>query len=99
MGREIVVLALASLVAGLATTPYVAFHFHRVTPYGMVANLLAMPVISALVMPAGLLGLAAMPFGFDGVFWRLMDFGIEWMVAVAQVGGGASGRHRSYRCI
>lgn len=50
----------------------------------MVANLLAMPVISALVMPAGLLGLAAMPFGFDGVFWRLMDFGIEWMVAVAQ---------------
>lgn len=83
-GREIAMLALASLVAGLATTPYVAFHFHRVTPYGMVANLLAMPVISALVMPAGLLGLAAMPFGFDGVFWRLMDFGIEWMVAVAQ---------------
>lgn len=83
-GREIVMLALASFVAGLATTPYVAFHFHRVTPYGMVANLLAMPVISALVMPAGLLGLAAMPFGFDGVFWRLMDFGIEWMVAVAQ---------------
>ena len=51
-GREIAMLALASLVAGFATTPYVAFHFHRVTPYGMVANLLAMPVISALVMPA-----------------------------------------------
>lgn len=83
-GREIAMLALASFVAGLATTPYAAFHFHRVTPYGMAANLLAMPVISALVMPAGLLGLAAMPFGFDGVFWRLMDFGIEWMVAVAQ---------------
>lgn len=83
-GREIVTLALASLVAGLATTPYAAFHFHRVTPYGVIANLLAMPVISALVMPAGLLGLAAMPFGFDGVFWRLMDFGIEWMIAVAQ---------------
>ena len=83
-GREIAMLALASFVAGLATTPYVAFHFHRVTPYGMVANLLAMPVVSALVMPVGLLGLAAMPFGFDGVFWRLMDFGIEWMVAVAQ---------------
>jgi competence protein ComEC len=83
-GREIVTLALASLVAGLATTPYAAFHFHRVTPYGVVANLLAMPVVSALVMPAGLLGLAAMPFGFDGMFWRLMDFGIEWMIAVAQ---------------
>ncbi len=83
-GREIVTLALASFVAGLATTPYAAFHFHRVTPYGVVANLLAMPVVSVLVMPAGLLGLAAMPFGFDGVFWRLMDVGIEWMIVVTQ---------------
>lgn len=37
-----------------------------------------------MVMPAGLLGLAAMPFGFDGVFWQLMGWGIDWMVAVAQ---------------
>src|SRR4051794_3777175 len=83
-GREISMLALASLIAGLATMPYAAFHFHRVTPYGVLANLAAMPVVSAVVMPAGLLGLVAMPFGFDGVFWRLMEFGIDWMIAVAQ---------------
>ena len=75
---------MASLVAGLATTPYAAFHFHRVTPYGVLANLAAMPVVSALVMPAGLLGLAAMPFGFDGFFWWLMGVGIDWMVTVAR---------------
>jgi competence protein ComEC len=83
-GREIAMLALTSLVAGFATTPYAAFHFHRVTPYGVVANLLAMPVVSAVVMPAGLLGLAAMPFGLDGVFWRIMEFGIDWMIVVTQ---------------
>jgi competence protein ComEC len=83
-GREIAMLALASLIAGLATMPYAAFHFHRVTPYGLLANLAAMPVVSILVMPAGLLGLVAMPFGFDGVFWRIMEFGIDWMIAVAQ---------------
>jgi competence protein ComEC len=83
-GREVAMLALASVVAGIATTPYAAFHFHRVTPYGVIANLAAMPVVSVLVMPAGLLGLAAIPFGFDGLFWRLMAFGIEWMIAVAQ---------------
>src|SRR6195256_613730 len=83
-GREITMLALASLVAGLATMPYAAFHFHRVTPYGLVANLAAMPVVSVLVMPAGMLGLIAMPFGFDGVFWRLMGSGIDWMILVAQ---------------
>jgi competence protein ComEC len=83
-GREIMMLVLASLVAGLATTPYAAFHFHRVTPYGLLANLAAMPVVSALVMPAGLLGLAAMPFGFDGVFWAIMGAGIDWMIVVTQ---------------
>jgi competence protein ComEC len=83
-GREIVTLTLASLVAGFATTPYAAFHFHRVTPYGVLANLAAMPVVSALVMPAGLLGLVAMPFGFDGVFWWLMGLGIDWMIFVTE---------------
>ncbi|WP_424631701.1 ComEC/Rec2 family competence protein [Bradyrhizobium sp. SYSU BS000235] len=83
-GRELIVLMLASLIAGLATMPYAAFHFHRITPYGVLANLAAMPVVSALVMPAGLLGLIAMPFGFDGMFWRMMDFGIGWMITVSQ---------------
>jgi competence protein ComEC len=83
-GREIMMLTMASLVAGLATTPYAAFHFHRVTPYGVLANLAAMPVVSAVVMPAGMLGLVAMPFGFDGVFWWLMGLGIDWMIAVTR---------------
>src|ERR1700732_2035827 len=51
-GREIMTLVLASFVAGLATTPYAAFHFHRVTPYGVVRNLAAMPVVSAVGRPA-----------------------------------------------
>lgn len=83
-GRELVMLVVASLVAGLATTPYAAFHFHRVTPYGVLANLAAMPVVSALVMPAGLLGLLAAPFGLDGPFWSLMGWGIDWMIAVTR---------------
>jgi competence protein ComEC len=98
-GREIMTLTLASLVAGLATTPYAAFHFHRVTPYGVLANLAAMPVVSAVVMPAGMFGLAAMPFGLDGVFWWLMGIGIDWMIAVTQwVAGlpGAVGRMASF---
>lgn len=82
-GREIMTLAFASLVAGLATTPYAAFHFHRVTPYGVLANLAAMPVVSGIVMPAGLMGLAAMPFGLDRMFWEAMGIGVDWMVVVS----------------
>jgi competence protein ComEC len=82
-GREIVGLILVSLVAGFATTLYTAYHFHRLAPYGVIANLLAMPVVSVLVMPMGILGALALPFGFDGLFWRLMGEGIDWMIAVA----------------
>ncbi len=81
--NEIIGLVLASLVAGLATTPYAAYHFHRIAPYGVLANLLAMPIVSAWVMPMGILGVLAMPFGFDAEFWRQMGYGIAWMDAVA----------------
>jgi competence protein ComEC len=82
-GRELVGLVLASLVAGLATTLFAAYHFHRLAPYGVLANLLAMPIVSGWVMPAGLLALVAIPFGFDGLLWWLMGEGIGWMIAVA----------------
>ncbi|TAK50051.1 MAG: ComEC family competence protein [Xanthobacteraceae bacterium] len=90
-GREVTALTMASLIAGFATMPYAAFHFHRITPYGVIANLAAMPVVSGWVMPAGILGLVAMPFGLDGVFWRLMEWGIDWMVAVSRFVAGLPG--------
>lgn len=76
-------LALTSLVAGLATAPFGAFHFQRVAPYGLLANLAAMPAVSFLVMPFGLLGVLLMPFGWDGIAWPAMGAGIDWMVAVS----------------
>ncbi len=82
-GREVVALLVASLVAGAATTLFAAYHFHRLAPYGVLANLLAMPVVSIWVMPMGLLGLFALPFGLDRPVWWLMGEGIEWMIAVA----------------
>jgi competence protein ComEC len=72
-----------SLLAGTATQPYAAYHFHRLGPYGALTNLLAMPVVSAWVMPAGILGLVAMPFGLDGYCWQLMGAGLDWMIFIA----------------
>ena len=80
--NEIIGLTVASLLAGFATTPYAAFHFHRIAPYGVLTNLLAMPIVSAWVMPMGILGILTMPLGLDAEFWRQMGYGIEWMNAV-----------------
>jgi len=47
----------------------------------------------------GILGVVAMPFGFDGFFWWLMGEGIGWMIAVALwVAGlpGAVGRMAAF---
>src|SRR5215468_3971424 len=82
-GREVVGLILVSLLAGTATIPFIAYHFHRISPYGLLGNLLAMPVVSVWVMPWGILGLIAMPLGLDGYCWWLMGLGIDWMIAVA----------------
>jgi competence protein ComEC len=90
-GREIVAMIIVSLAAGTATMPYVGYLFHRLGPYGVLANLLAMPIVSAWVMPAGLLALLAMPFGLDAPLWRLMGVGIDWMVWVAQFVAGLPG--------
>src|SRR5256714_12602653 len=87
-GREVVPLIVVALAAGTAALPYVAVHFHRLGPYGVLANLMAMPIVSIWVMPAGLLALLALPFGFDAPLWKLMGFGIDWVVWVAPFVGG-----------
>lgn len=81
-GKEAIGLLHASLVAGLATTPYAAYHFHRIAPYGVLANLLAMPAVPVMVMPMGILGALTMPFSYDAIFWQLMGAGIDWMIVV-----------------
>ncbi|QTL02636.1 ComEC/Rec2 family competence protein [Aquabacter sp. L1I39] len=76
-------LAFTSLVAGLATAPFGAMHFQRLAPYGLLANLIAMPAVSALVMPFGLLGVLLLPFGWDSLAWPVMGAGIDIMLAIS----------------
>ncbi len=81
--RYIAALVLTSLAAGLATAPFAAFHFQRLAPLSLIANLAAMPLVSFIVMPAGLVGAMLMPFGWDEPAWRFMGWGIDRMRDVA----------------
>lgn len=78
-------LLLSSLIGGLSTMIYSAGHFHRLAAYGLVGNILAMPVISVLVMPFGLLAMLLMPFGLDYYPLLVMGQGLEWMIAIADL--------------
>ena len=76
-------LSMTSVVAGLATALFTAWHFQQVSPLGLVANLAAMPVVSVAVMPMAVLGALLMPFGLDAVPLWVMGQGIAAMNAIA----------------
>ncbi|WP_258869639.1 ComEC/Rec2 family competence protein, partial [Paracoccus thiocyanatus] len=83
-GRPVAMLLLSSLVAGLATAPIAAAHFGRMTQYGLLANMLVVPVVGTLVMPGGVLAALLAPLGLAQPALWLMGLGTAWMLAVAQ---------------
>ena len=52
MRRYLRGIAITSLVGSLATVPFAMFHFDRATHYAVLGNLLAMPVMGFVAMPA-----------------------------------------------
>ena len=76
-------LALTSFVAGLATAPFALFHFGRFASYGLLANMLAMPIITLAVMPAAVMALFVMPLGLDGLVFALVGRGVEMVIGIA----------------
>jgi competence protein ComEC len=73
-----------SVLAGLATAPFGLAHFGRLQWYGVVANAVAVPLTSVLVMPAGMLAAVLMPLGLDGPALWVMGQGCEAVLAVAR---------------
>jgi competence protein ComEC len=74
---------LSSFVAGMATAPYAAAQFNRVAHYGLIANLLATPVMGLVVMPAGVAMGVLSPLGLDRPAAWLVDLGCRFILFVA----------------
>ncbi|MCF6198496.1 MAG: ComEC family competence protein [Hyphomicrobiaceae bacterium] len=79
---------LTTLVAGLAVAPIAIYHFHHITTYSVVGNLLAMPVLTMLVMPMALVGLVAMVFDLHALPLHLMGQGNSLIITIAQMVAG-----------
>jgi competence protein ComEC len=75
---------LTTLIAGTAVAPFAVYHFHRMTHFGLVANMIAAPLVSLIIMPMALLSLIAMPFGLEAWPLQVMGYGIELMMGAAQ---------------
>jgi competence protein ComEC len=77
-------LALTPLIAGLATAPFAAYHFYQVAPFGLVANILAMPIVSLAVMPLAMLSIFLMPFGLEMLALAPLGLALQAVVDIAQ---------------
>ena len=92
--KAILGVLLSSLIAGLATAPVAAAHFNAVAHYGLLANVLSVPLMGMLVMPAAVLSAALVPFGLEGLGLWIMGWGIQWILWVAEWVAGLDGARR-----
>lgn len=70
-------IVVTSLIAGLATMPYGAWHFHRLQLLGVLGNLLAVPLTGLVVMPAMVLAYPLLPLGLADVPLAIMGWGLQ----------------------
>jgi competence protein ComEC len=77
-------LILTSLLAGVASAPFGAYHFGHVQAYFILANLVAVPLTAVWVMPAGLAALALMPLGLERLALVPMGWGIDVILWIAR---------------
>lgn len=75
--------AASTLVAGSLSSIPAAHHFGRLSPLSLLTNMLALPVVSFVVMPAATLSVVAMPLGLESVPLWIMGQGLQLVVQIS----------------
>ena len=81
----------SSAVAGAATAPVGMAHFNQIAHYGLLANLVAVPVMGIAVVPMAVVAALLMPFGLDWVALEVMALGLGWILGVAHMAAEMEG--------
>ena len=89
--RAVLAMLATTLVAGVATAPFSAYHFQAANPLGLIGNALALPLVSIVVMPAAVLGVVALPFGLDRPVWSVAGAAVAQVLGVAEWVSGLQG--------
>lgn len=89
--RGVISVVISSAVAGFATAPFAAAHFNMIAHYGLIANLLSVPLMGVLVMPAAVVAACLAPLGLAWIGLWFMEQGLRWILYVAETVGEAEG--------
>ncbi len=77
-------ICLTTVTATLATAPYSIYQFQTFSPYSVLGNLLAIPVMTYIVMPAAVLACLLMPLGWEAVPLKIMSAAIGAILSTAR---------------
>jgi competence protein ComEC len=91
LGRGLLALVLTGLAVELALTPIALFHFHQAGLYGALANIVAIPLTTFLVMPAEALALFLDLFGLGEPAWWLVGKALSFLLWLAHATAAAPG--------
>ncbi|WP_370394305.1 ComEC/Rec2 family competence protein [Cognatishimia sp.] len=93
--KPVLALCITSFVAGAATAPFAGAHFNGYAAYGLPANLLAVPIMGAVVMPAAVVASCLAPLGLEGLALTVMGWGLHWILWVAAFFADLEGARRA----
>ncbi len=92
----LIAVVVSSFVAGLATAPFSAAHFNMVGQYGLLANVLSVPVMGFWVMPCLICAAFLAPLDLHAVPLWGVHYGISWILWVAEFVAGLEGAERYF---
>ena len=84
VARWVVSSVVSAAVAGMATAPFAGAHFNMMPHYGVVANVVAVPIMGVVVMPALVVAGILAPLGLAAPAFWVADQGVGAIVAVAE---------------
>ena len=91
LGRFLLALILTGLAVELALIPIALFHFHQAGLYGALANIIAIPLTTFVVMPLEALALLLDLFGLGAPLWWLTGKTLSFLLWLAHATASAPG--------
>jgi competence protein ComEC len=85
LGRTLLSLLLTGVVVELSLIPIALFHFHKAGIYGAVANIVAIPLTTFIVMPLEALALLFDLAGIGAPLWWLTARSLDLLLWIAHV--------------
>ncbi len=84
IARELAVLLATGFLVEAALAPIAAYHFHRAGLYGAIANIVAIPLTTFVIMPLEALALLLDMVGLGGPAWWLAGRSLAVLIGLAR---------------